>query len=74
MTVAKLDQENFCATLHSRIELITSLCGGPGEVAKRVGVSNTTLQRWRNGEVDLSTSNLVKLATVAEVTIEWLLS
>ncbi|WP_255524308.1 helix-turn-helix transcriptional regulator [Aquitalea sp. ASV15] len=48
------------------------MCGGPGETARRVGVSNTTLQRWRNDQVDLSTSNLVKLADTAGVRIEWL--
>jgi len=72
MPDAKLVGENLCATLQARIEYVTELCGGPSEVARRVGVSNTTLQRWRNGEVDLSTSNLIKLADVAGVTVEWL--
>ncbi|MCG9027050.1 LexA family transcriptional regulator [Laribacter hongkongensis] len=72
MTDAKPKDENLCASLSGRIEHLTELCGGPGETARKVGVSNTTLQRWRNGEVDLSTSNLVKLADAAGVTVEWL--
>lgn len=69
---AKVLGPNSCATLPERVSFLISICGGPTETARRVGVSNTTLQRWRNGEVDLSTSNLVRLADEAGASVEWL--
>lgn len=69
---AKVLDLNSCATLPERLSFLIGICGGPTEAARRVGVSNTTLQRWRNGEVDLSTSNLVKLADEAGASVEWL--
>lgn len=72
MKNAKVLDSNSCATLPGRVSFLVQICGGPAETARRIGVSNTTLQRWRNGEVDLSTSNLVRLADVASASIEWL--
>ncbi|RQZ74829.1 MULTISPECIES: LexA family transcriptional regulator [Burkholderia] len=72
MDNAKVLDANSCATLPERVSFLIGICGGPAETARRVGVSNTTLQRWRNGEVDLSTSNLVKLADEAGASVEWL--
>lgn len=69
---AKVLDANSCASLSERVSFLVGACGGPAETARRVGVSNTTLQRWRNGEVDLSTSNLVKLADEAGASVEWL--
>ncbi|HHV7522955.1 TPA: LexA family transcriptional regulator [Burkholderia orbicola] len=69
---AKVLDPNSCATLPERVSFLINVCGGPTETARRIGVSNTTLQRWRNGEVDLSTSNLVRLADEAGASVEWL--
>lgn len=42
------------------------------EFARAVGVAQASLSRWVKGEADPSRSNLVKIAEVANVGIEWL--
>lgn len=42
------------------------------EFARAVGVAQASLSRWVKGEADPSRSNLVKIAEVSNVSIEWL--
>lgn len=42
------------------------------EFARAVGVAQASLSRWVRGEADPSRSNLVKIAEVANVSLEWL--
>ena len=46
--------------LFTRVEKLTHL--GPGELARRLGVSVRTVQRWRLGTGDVFTSHLQTLA------------
>lgn len=55
-----------------RIDFIIDKLGGPSEVARQTGVTLSTIARWRKGEADPSRTNLVKIAEVAEVSLEWL--
>ncbi|AGQ39519.1 TPA: helix-turn-helix transcriptional regulator [Mannheimia haemolytica] len=42
------------------------------EFARAVGVAQASLSRWVKGEADPSRSNLVKIAEVSNVSLEWL--
>lgn len=55
-----------------RIAKVIELLGGPGKACKAIGVSYTTLNRWKSGKAEPSRSNLVSMATSAKVNIEWL--
>lgn len=56
----------------NRIAKVIELLGGPGKACKAIGVSYTTLNRWKSGKAEPSRSNLVSMAIKAQVSIEWL--
>lgn len=62
------NQDNF----PERIEYLVDKLNGPSEFARKTGVTLSTITRWRKGEADPSRSNLVKIAEVTGVSIEWL--
>lgn len=49
-----------------------SFKGNYSQFARAVGVAQASLARWVKGEADPSRSNLVKIAEVAGVSLEWL--
>lgn len=58
----------------NRMKLIAEKCfkGNYSEFARAVGVAQASLARWVKGEADPSRTNLVKVAEVAGVSLEWL--
>lgn len=56
-----------------RINLIIDSLGGPGKAAEKIGTNYTTLKRWKSDEAEPSLSTLVKIAEVAEVSLDWLM-
>ncbi|MEE3607530.1 LexA family transcriptional regulator [Avibacterium paragallinarum] len=50
----------------------TNFKGNYSEFARAVGVAQASLARWVKGEADPSRSNLVKIAEVTNVSLEWL--
>lgn len=61
-------QDNF----PERIEFVIDKLKGPSEFARKTGVTLSTIARWRKGEAEPSRPNLIKIAEVAEVNLEWL--
>lgn len=55
-----------------RVEFVIDKLGGPSEFARSTGVTLSTIARWRKGEAEPSRPNLVKMAEVANVSLEWL--
>lgn len=55
-----------------RIDFLINKLNGPSEFARKTGVTLSTIARWRKGEAEPSRPNLVKIAEVADVTIQWL--
>lgn len=55
-----------------RINEIVELLGNPNVVAKKAGVTASSVFRWLRGESDPSRTNLIRLADAANVNIAWL--
>ncbi|WP_370388661.1 XRE family transcriptional regulator [Snodgrassella alvi] len=55
-----------------RIYEIVELLGNPNTVAKKAGVTASSVFRWLRGESDPSRTNLIRLADAANVNIAWL--
>lgn len=55
-----------------RINEIVELLGNPNIVAKKAGVTASSVFRWLRGESDPSRTNLIRLADAANVNISWL--
>ncbi|MDW0615966.1 helix-turn-helix transcriptional regulator [Mannheimia haemolytica] len=63
---------NFEDNFPERIDLVINKLNGPSEFARQTGVTLSTIARWRKGEAEPSRPNLIKIAEVANVSIEWL--
>lgn len=55
-----------------RIDFVINKLNGPSEFARQTGVTLSTIARWRKGEAEPSRPNLVKIAEVSGVSIQWL--
>lgn len=62
------NQDNF----PERIEFLVNKLNGPSEFARKTGVTLSTITRWRKGEAEPSRPNLVKIAEVTGVSIQWI--
>ncbi|OOF68226.1 hypothetical protein BKG89_07655 [Rodentibacter caecimuris] len=70
MAKIKIDDPSFAERMKFIVE--TRFKNNNSELARAVGVAVTSLNRWLSGEADPSRSNLVKIAKVANVSLEWL--
>ncbi len=55
-----------------RLKAIVSKVGSVAETARRVGVSEATVRKWRDGDTDPQRKNLIKLAESANFNLLWL--
>lgn len=55
-----------------RMNVLIERCGGPGELARKAGLSRRVIDKYRRGESDPSRSRLVAMAMAANVSVEWL--
>ncbi len=55
-----------------RIKQVIQLLGGPGKACQKIGVTYTSLQRWRKGESDPSRQNLINIAQAGNIDLLWL--
>jgi phage repressor protein C with HTH and peptisase S24 domain len=70
---ANVDRENLC-DLPSRISYLTEKVGGPAVMAERLGVTTTTLLRWRKGETEPTATLIILMAGFGGESVEWLLN
>lgn len=70
MSKPNIYDENFSERMKSIAN--TNFKGNYSEFARAVGVAQASLARWVKGEADPSRSNLVKIAEVTNVSLEWL--
>lgn len=70
MSKAKIYDPHFSDRVKFILE--TKFQNNNSEFARTVGVAVTSLNRWVSGEADPSRTNLVKMAEVADVSLEWL--
>lgn len=70
MSKVKIYDPHFSERMKFILE--TKFGNNNSEFARSVGVAVTSLNRWVIGEADPSRTNLVKIAEVAEVSLEWL--
>ncbi|MDH5638749.1 MAG: helix-turn-helix domain-containing protein, partial [Nitrospinota bacterium] len=54
-----------------RLKIITGEIS-PREIAQRAGISESGIRKWLKGETEPALGNLVALAQLAEVNVEWL--
>jgi transcriptional regulator with XRE-family HTH domain len=59
-------------SLGLRVEGLIVKAGGVGRLADLVGVSETTIRKWKSGESEPTASRLVQLAESSGVDIRWL--
>jgi len=57
-----------------RITQLIGIAGGNSEFARKCGVSESVVRKWRNGESDPSRKRLMIIAGVMGVSLEWLAS
>lgn len=67
----KIKNKNFGVRL---IEAIANKKITQGELARRLGTSPSLVSRWRNEEVLPGSNNYKKLATILNVSVEWLMT
>ena len=72
VTVGVTDEAPNCDGFASRVESLVKEFGSVAEVARKCGLSETVVRKWRNGVSDPSRSNLVALARAANVSLVWL--
>lgn len=60
------------AAFMERMKVLLENVGGPGELARKAGVSRRVIDKYRGGESDPSRSRLVRLARAGGVSLEWL--
>ncbi|MBE2895489.1 helix-turn-helix transcriptional regulator [Pasteurellaceae bacterium HPA106] len=70
MSKAKIYDPLFAERMKFIAEKVFS--NNNSEFARAVGVAVTSLNRWLIGEADPSRSNLIRIAEVANVSLEWL--
>lgn len=70
MSKPNIYDENFSERMRTIGQ--NSFRGNYSEFARAVGVAQASLSRWVKGEADPSRSNLVKIAEVTGVDLEWL--
>ncbi|MCK3654879.1 transcriptional regulator [Pasteurellaceae bacterium Macca] len=63
-----LSNDNF----PERIELAIAKSNGPSEFSRKMGVTLSTITRWRKGDAEPSRPNLIKIAEVSGVDLKWL--
>lgn len=56
----------------NRIRETVSIIGNQKQAADKMGIAVSSVARWHKGEADPSRTNLVKLARVAGVNVQWL--
>ncbi len=59
-------------SLADRVATLVELCGGVSRVADGVGVSATSLRKWKSGDSEPTASRLVRLAEYCGVSVGWL--
>ncbi len=69
---AKLNNPNLCVTFGDRVEYLVAAAGGPSEFGRKMGMSPPALMRWRKQGAEPTLGNLIKLAEVGGVRLEWL--
>jgi len=55
-----------------RMERLCSIAGGPGELARKSGLSRRVIDKYRSGESDPSRERLIALAAAGPVPLSWL--
>lgn len=55
-----------------RMERLCSIAGGPGELARKSGLSRRVIDKYRSGESDPSRERLIALAAAGPVSLSWL--
>ncbi|WP_088699682.1 helix-turn-helix domain-containing protein [Halomonas campaniensis] len=55
-----------------RVAIAINRVGGSTKMAEIAGVSTSVLSKWRRGESDPSRSRLIKMASAAGISLEWL--
>lgn len=58
----------------SRMRECVKMVGNGAELARRLGVSRSTLENWLTGKTEPKASKLVEMADMAGVRVEWLVS
>lgn len=56
----------------SRIAEVADAVGGNSALARMCGLSESVIRKWRRGESEPTTSDLVAIARAGDVTVEWL--
>lgn len=64
--------ENFNVGFASRMQEVVDILGSVSELSRRVEVAYPTASKWVKEGAEPSTTNLIKIARVAQVEIKWL--
>lgn len=64
--------ENFNVGFASRMQEVVDILGSVSELSRRVEVAYPTASKWVKEGAEPSTTNLIKIARVAQVKLEWL--
>ncbi|PIT53047.1 hypothetical protein BHC44_00095 [Snodgrassella alvi] len=64
--------ENFNVGFASRMQEVVDILGSVSELSRRVEVAYPTASKWVRDGAEPSTTNLIKIARVAQVEIKWL--
>jgi phage repressor protein C with HTH and peptisase S24 domain len=64
--------ENFNVGFASRMQEVVDILGSVSELSRRVEVAYPTASKWVKEGAEPSTTNLIKIAHVAQVEIKWL--
>lgn len=59
-------------TLGERIRIAADKIGGGSELARTVGIARNTVQRWFDGDSDIKSEALHKIAEATGVSVQWL--